>query len=698
MNVESTSTDPQESNNEKITPDLQTTSQVELRIIPNATSLGAGQAVEVNITVENTDDETVYGVNLTLSTDGFDNETEVENLTLSIGTLNAFESNSSKLQFSFPSYDDIDFVGDAIDLVFVIDSSGSMGSEITAIKTQLNSLLTNLTDSYHDVRVGAVVYGSKIYSEYPADDPRNYLPLSNDFIAVSEFIDDLRAYGGEEPWGDALWVANNFSWRLQSPVVKMIVIVGDEDCDPGKLVGVGVLGGYYNGSELLAVVDSLKQKNVKVYSVVTEDPHENVADQFRWISEYTEGKTFSLDEGGLTADDLPQLINAWALNQTHEMVVEITGTIEWHSPIFGFQKTNTTEIIWIDLTAPDISISSSVPFTMEDSVSYQVFAYVNDVSSITAVTGYWKTTGLWNFTSLEKVGKSIYKLELPKYPFGSVVQCYINAQDSCGNDGSTEIMNITIAYPTVSNGSIMRIYSINDSLAYKLNLESSADYVVWITSINGTTEPSLYSTSKIFTPTSTSSENNTKTLVWRQKLSGPDLLKIDAVPEGLNESVFIKISLAAIKTLDITKYMLNLQDFYLNETIQVHTFKINVTLSEKDDNKTLSLYFPEYSDLIAKIRVYNENWSLSEGIVDESGFWAAFDTNGIYYLRIDRVFRTGVYSFTGDIVGYDPYRQYYDAEGAADDASLPHIALFFTFFTLIALSRTYRRKKNQNNV
>lgn len=674
-----------------------TIDQIAIHFDPNATALGAGQTVEVKITVENTETNPVDHLNLTIDTIGFSNETAVHNMTTQIGSLPQLSNYSTTVNFSLPPREAIDeeMRASGLDLVFAIDGSGSMGEEIGAVKNQLNSLIDNLTRTFTDVRLGAVVYGWAKYNEYPTEDERNYIALGDDFSAIRSFINALYASGGKEPWGDALWVALNWmEWRPDPHIAKMIVLMGDEDCDPGYMVGGGPGGGFYNGSDLVAVVDGLKNKGIKIYSVVTENPHENVEAQFHWISEYTGGESFSLDKGGLSAEDLPRLINEWALNQTHEMVAEILAYATWQSSEGIIKETTASQIIWIDLTPPDIALSTMVPFTTSSNAAMVVFANVKDVSTIVRVIGYWKLQlpgNLWNRNDLEFMAGTSYKLALPELPFGSEVQYYVRAVDKCGNEGSTAIINATIDYPTMISGSIARIFAKNDTVGYRTQLVPENRYVMWVTAINGTADVTLYSGANEFVPDLTTTENQTISLVWTQPENGPDVFRLASKVEGLKETVFLKIALAEIQELNLSDPALPDRQFSMTDDQQIHVFQINMTIPPWAEDRELWLKFPGGSALVARIRVYADDWMLLTNFTDESGYGARFTKNGTYYLRIERTFREGNYSFTDEYEGYDPYHSAVRA-GVDEDSASPGSFFFLAGVLLFALFRRRKRK------
>lgn len=79
-----------------------------------------------------------------------------------------------------------------VDLVYVVDTTGSMGDDIGAAKAQMRAILGDLTRWNPDRRVGIVAYRDR-------DDPyvaMVVLPLEVDERRIVEGIDSLRVAGG----------------------------------------------------------------------------------------------------------------------------------------------------------------------------------------------------------------------------------------------------------------------------------------------------------------------------------------------------------------------------------------------------------------------------------------------------------------------------------------------------------------------
>jgi len=81
-----------------------------------------------------------------------------------------------------------------LDLAFVIDSTGSMGDDIAAVKSNLNSILTRVVGEFPNWRIAVVDY-----KDYPPEDSNPYravLSFSNSESAVRSAINSLGASGG----------------------------------------------------------------------------------------------------------------------------------------------------------------------------------------------------------------------------------------------------------------------------------------------------------------------------------------------------------------------------------------------------------------------------------------------------------------------------------------------------------------------
>lgn len=117
-----------------------------------------------------------------------------------------------------------------VDIVFVVDTTGSMGGVIGSVRNNLNAIVDNLATSTRSFRVGVVSYrdfsertGSSI--DYPA---RVETPFTSDRTAISDAIASLTPNGGgdfPESVLSGMDAGLGLSWR--AGVTKVMVVIGD---------------------------------------------------------------------------------------------------------------------------------------------------------------------------------------------------------------------------------------------------------------------------------------------------------------------------------------------------------------------------------------------------------------------------------------------------------------------------------------
>lgn len=141
---------------------------------------------------------------------------------------------------------EITIVPNDMDLVFIIDNSGSMGGVINQIRTATAELVAAMTQNRNigSLRIGAAT--SKHYAS-------NYIDLG-DPAAYSNWISRIGSTSGTAMSAATLHILNNFSWRDDPKVSKAIIIVGNNDA-------AGIAGGM-NSAE---IGDLARSMGVDVY-------------------------------------------------------------------------------------------------------------------------------------------------------------------------------------------------------------------------------------------------------------------------------------------------------------------------------------------------------------------------------------------------------------------------------------------------
>ncbi len=116
-----------------------------------------------------------------------------------------------------------------IEVVFVLDTSGSMSSEITWLKNALPNLFTTLGTVFTSVRFSLVSFGQTANNGNPI--------LQSSFVTdpapIVSILGGLTASGGREPVFDAIALAVNQFGCSAYNVYKSVVVITDEDGEDG---------------------------------------------------------------------------------------------------------------------------------------------------------------------------------------------------------------------------------------------------------------------------------------------------------------------------------------------------------------------------------------------------------------------------------------------------------------------------------
>jgi len=158
-----------------------------------------------------------------------------------------------------------------IDLLFLIDSTGSMSDEIKDLQSNVDNVASLISEGISDVRYGFVTY---------RDTGDAYLTRSSDFTNVESFRSDLRQLsasgGGDTPesMSVGMQVALEQSWREDA--IRLVILIAD--APPHERA-------YFN-----RILDSLEQ-GIKFYTVAASGLDAGYGEFiFRQIAALTEGK------------------------------------------------------------------------------------------------------------------------------------------------------------------------------------------------------------------------------------------------------------------------------------------------------------------------------------------------------------------------------------------------------------------------
>ena len=197
----------------------------------------------------------------------------------------------------------------AIDLVFCIDTTGSMDDDIQQVKDQAAMIINTLAAQTSDFRIGLV--GFRDFGSDPPDDPifQDY-PFTSDVNAIIANINSLTADGGgddpEAVYEALLRAMDNVTlgpWR--NGVGKIIILMGDAPPhEQGEISEDGSYTYQYTVSDVATVAQNLDPAHI--FPVLTGGASDAAKDSFTQLATLTGGQVFTADE----AAKVPQVISS----------------------------------------------------------------------------------------------------------------------------------------------------------------------------------------------------------------------------------------------------------------------------------------------------------------------------------------------------------------------------------------------------
>ena len=217
-------------------------------------------------------------------------------------------------------------VAGEIDVVFVIDETGSMGSQISSVKQNVKSIVSTITSLPHckSLRFGLIGYHDHEDGSQWA--VKLHVPLTADLSAMVRGVDEMGPAGGAdypECVADGLYELARLGWR--SSAAKTAVLIAD--APPHGVGGSGDTfpDGCPCGSDWLEQVEACRELGVVIHTVACS----GLAERWVWekIASETFGQCFDLSD----YSKLPALITGVAdcdLDKQRiasEVLLEITG-------------------------------------------------------------------------------------------------------------------------------------------------------------------------------------------------------------------------------------------------------------------------------------------------------------------------------------------------------------------------------------
>lgn len=190
-----------------------------------------------------------------------------------------------------------------LDLVWVLDTTGSMGTYLGEIQHKLMSVLEELGQHVSDLRCGVVAFKDHGAEGEDQSYLTRSLPLTERLDHLAEFLRSPALLpgvggGGAEALECALSACNGFAWRPDAR--RAVIVVGDKPPHGGGLDG---FDGCPRHIDYRDELEGLRQQDVAVYTIRVGDCLAT-----RRVFEYLSARTGGTYMDLLHVRDLPSSI------------------------------------------------------------------------------------------------------------------------------------------------------------------------------------------------------------------------------------------------------------------------------------------------------------------------------------------------------------------------------------------------------
>ncbi len=331
----------------------------------------------------------------------------------------------------------------SLDLAIVLDQSGSMGDEIDVLTAELVDVIDEISDQVPDLRVSLILFGGG--SSNPYLDSSLIYPLTTDIESIADVLGNTVAGGGHEPWGDALWVAKNrLDWR--ETVAKLIVLITDEPCDGGVVIGSGTTSDY-DGPELYDFFEGLASEDYILCSIAASGSDSLTYSQLESGAEYTDGTFIKLGGDGPQTGDIPEIIGELIVYYSVELNLKFFVKLSHMNEMDVIESVDRTFVVLLDDLPPEID---SWVYMGEDFITDEKFinimCEVKDVSGIAYVDIYYKPLGLgyWIIANASQVFNFSYVVTIPYDESYTYLSYRVYAEDCLCNEILSDIAMVNV--------------------------------------------------------------------------------------------------------------------------------------------------------------------------------------------------------------------------------------------------------------
>lgn len=191
-----------------------------------------------------------------------------------------------------------------LDLCFICDCTGSMGSYIRAAQDNIQSIVSKIGHHGAKVRFGLISY-----RDHPPQE-KTYVtqvhPFTEDLEVMRGYVNTMKAHGGgdgPEAVTAALADAFNLPWRPNA--TKICVLIADAPPHGLEPSGNGFPNGDPEGRDPLEIVRNMTVHGITCYTVGCEPAlgaYQFARDFFCTVAEVTGGQAVALSSAAMLAD------------------------------------------------------------------------------------------------------------------------------------------------------------------------------------------------------------------------------------------------------------------------------------------------------------------------------------------------------------------------------------------------------------
>lgn len=212
----------------------------------------------------------------------------------------------------------------AVDLVFCIDATGSMEDDIDEVKSRAKEIIQKLRNEVPNLRLGLVTYRDYAVDGANHLDPKDFVPLTDDWDLVNSRIQGIEVHGGgdtPEDVIDGLMKSLNMKWH--DKVGKFVILIGDAPAKQPDHNGLS----YSDVAKRSAEIDP-----VHVYGIVTAG-NEAVVKDFGEVADATGGSVVTTDAASEVSDAIVDVVRKAVKQHRAEVGGSVGSSTDWQTPL-----------------------------------------------------------------------------------------------------------------------------------------------------------------------------------------------------------------------------------------------------------------------------------------------------------------------------------------------------------------------------